>query len=109
MSEPRWTLGPWRLGDDATGKALTIWAAEPGVCITSVFDNRMGDDTPPMSQAKANARLIASAPELYEALAGLLDVLNEYVGWRNTATHEPRETTAENKARAALAKARGEG
>ena len=64
MSKPKWTPGPWRLGDDATGKVLTIWAAKPGMCITSVFDNRMGDDSPPMREAKANAKLIAVAPEL---------------------------------------------
>jgi hypothetical protein len=28
----------------------------------------MGDDTPPMTNAKGNARLIAAAPELYDAL-----------------------------------------
>jgi hypothetical protein len=65
----KYTAGPWRLGDDALhGKALTIWAAEPGMCITSVFDSSMGPDAPPMREALANARLIASAPQLSEAL-----------------------------------------
>jgi hypothetical protein len=45
--------------------------------------------------------------DLVAALDGLLNVLSEYVGWRNTAAHEPRETAAENAARAALDKARG--
>jgi len=54
-----------------------------------------------------NAFLIAAAPDLYEALSDLLAALDAYVGWRNTAAHEPRETAAENKARAALAKAEG--
>ncbi len=65
--------GPWRLGDDALhGKALTIWGAEIGMCITSVFDASMGADAPPMRQALANARLIAAAPQFFEALTTLI-------------------------------------
>jgi hypothetical protein len=43
------------------------------------------------------------APELYEALATLLPLLQR----RKTAAGEPEEAAAEEKARAALAKARG--
>ena len=71
----RWTNGPWRLGNDALhGKELTVWAAEPGICITSVFDGSMGPDAPPMREAIANARLIAAAPELYSALKTVLRI-----------------------------------
>ena len=67
MNKPRWTPGPWRLGEDACGDNLTIWGKYPNVCITSVFDDRMGDDAPPMKEAVANARLIVAAPDLARA------------------------------------------
>lgn len=116
MSE-RWTPGPWRLGNDATGKALTIWGAQSGICVTSVFDDRMGNDTPPMRQAIANARLIAAAPDLVEAAA-----LQEDAEDANANCPEcegdgipelcprcfPLFDAARVKRRAALAKARGD-
>ena len=49
-------------------------------------------------EAKANARLIAAAPELLDALEGLLG-LAERDGWLHIAV---------NQARAAIAKAKGE-
>lgn len=58
---------------DATGQPLSVWAAEDGICVTSVFDIRLGGDAPPLRQAKANARLMAAAPELLAALVALVD------------------------------------
>jgi hypothetical protein len=62
------TIGPWRVGADVRGYNVTVWAAEPGVCITSVFDRSFGPDAPTLKQAVDNARLIAAAPDLLEAL-----------------------------------------
>lgn len=52
------------------------------------------------AEMEANARLIAAAPELYEALDGLLAVVNVRID-------DPR-TAQFDAARAALAKATGE-
>lgn len=108
----KWTPGPW------TRAGSLVYANRPQdggtICqVSEVRHSHLVQHKEPIlgsadgAEIYANARLIAAAPELYEALAGLLDVLSEYVGWRNTAAHEPRETAAEDKARAALAKARG--
>ncbi len=102
MAEPKWTKGPWRLGDDALhGKALTIWAAQPGVCITSVFDASMGPDAPPMREALANARLAAAAPELYDALERILRMPINGVPLRDWEDYNIKEALG------ILAKARG--
>lgn len=102
------TPGPWELihfggpqiGHKATGEAVcTMW----------------GDENDPADQFHANARLIAAAPELYdalifaspivreaqEALCGQGDVCADHDG--NDLLHLLRD-----KIDAALAKARGE-
>ncbi len=97
MSEVKWTPGPWKLDDDGSCDVL----ANSGELLASVY--------PMMSayrQRESNARLIAAAPELYEALWTLLDCLigttkhdlPGYVGSQDTA----------DRIFAALAKARGE-
>ena len=53
----------------------------------------------------ANARLIAAAPELYEALEQMVEIAELTVGWLPTP---PGADGPLIKARAALAKARGE-
>jgi len=82
------TPGPWSVDDPHQ-----IWAESAGeyVAITRVEDW----ETIPREQAEANARLIATAPDLLEAL-------NELIGWQTTAPHE-----AIQAAKAAIAKATG--
>jgi hypothetical protein len=93
MSKTEWAPGPYTF-DENSG---TVYSRQHQIAfVAGGYEGSI-----------ANGCLLAAAPELYEALEELLDVLSEYVGWRNTAAHEPRETAAENKARAALAKARG--
>ena len=66
-----WTPGPWRFLRHEDGRGEEIFgfdvAAENGKSIL-YFD---ADDNP---ETEANARLIASAPELLEALKGLLEI-----------------------------------
>ena len=47
--------------------------------------------------------VVAAAPDLYEALDRLVDLLGNYVGWGQC----DEENAAEDAARKALAKARG--
>jgi hypothetical protein len=56
-------------------------------------------------EAQANARLIAAAPELLEALEALM---RNFVGDRSAANTSGEAGLAADAARAAIAKARGE-
>jgi hypothetical protein len=110
MTEPKWTPGPWqtimhngspreeRQFADASGRPL-------GICHPHV---RGGE--PAMWEAKANARLIAAAPELYDALLYVFEhiadkergPLDLYPAFGLDASR------ALEMCRGALAKARGE-
>lgn len=79
MSEVRHTPGPWKI----TAASFTIKAAAVG---TVVYGN------PDNPNRLADARLIAAAPDLLEALKGVLRVAD-------------RATTEFDAARAAIAKA----
>ena len=91
--QPKWTPGPWRYdrtnGSPTTGEHM-IAGAKPGY-LAEVRDCGSGD-------VRANAHLIAAAPDMAEALDGLLGLLDA------GSLYEPQAYAA----RAALAKARGE-
>ena len=91
--QPKWTPGPWRYdrtnGSPTTGEHM-IAGAKPGY-LAEVRDCGSGD-------VRANAHLIAAAPDLYAALDGLLGLLDA------GSLYEPQAYAA----RAALAKARGQ-
>ena len=91
--QPKWTLGPWRYdrtnGSPTTGEHM-IAGAKPGY-LAEVRDCGSGD-------VRANAHLIAAAPDLYAALDGLLGLLDA------GSLYEPQAYAA----RTALAKARGQ-
>ena len=100
------TSGPWRLGKDEMGELHTVWGAQAGVAITSVFDNVFGPDCPPQAEATANARLIAAAPDLLAALREMVYAATHLSAMDPTGAHDctiSGDTLA--KARAAIAKA----
>ena len=88
-----WTQGPWEVLDHPT-ETCRIRAPHNGMEIGTVFCTDLEDGA-------ANARLIAAAPELYEALQGILEI-----GKRDMSN--PKYDGYFNTAKAALAKARGE-
>jgi len=94
MSETKWTPAPWEYVKLSHG-SVYIRSLVDGVdgYLADVFLSRPGE-------CKANARLIAAAPELYEALLGAIDLIE---------IMSPIEGDEVRKGRAALAKARGEG
>lgn len=132
MSDHKWTPGPWEVEYDPYG----VHVIKMGSAIKSpaqhepqhVIEYEHGcfaeyDDGEPVSdaqlrqfrEAEANARLIAAAPDLYEAAQKALDALvwasaasefqpdgQAHEGWVNIGR------TAIEELRAALAKARGE-
>jgi hypothetical protein len=92
--EVRWTKGPWRF---AGGASSSVTNAE-GDCIATT-----GFTGFPVEERHANARLIAAAPELYEALKAWVDHLDGPVDApTNTLAHERKLMAA---SRAILSKA----
>lgn len=114
--ESKWTSGPWRVEEGTT----VIWsdnAYDPGTnCVGCIVARAAQPPSwrgsrPTEDEQEANAHLIASAPDLYEALKALLPDS----GWANYSDDElRREAELGNgrallllAARAALAKAEG--
>jgi len=95
--QPKWTPGPWRYdrtnGSPTTGEHM-IAGAKPGY-LAEVRDCGSGD-------VRANARLIAAAPDMAEALEKALNFIT------NTESEMGETLPCGDAARAALAKARGE-
>lgn len=98
MTDTKFTPGPWRVGADFESICLdgdssrkftsNGWAK----CVAKVTERSWMEGTQPFH----NAHLIAAAPDLYEALEGVITAM-EGLG------HGPFDAE-----RAALAKARGE-
>ncbi len=89
----KYTKGPWKCGEDAG-----IWAGKLKICTLSYFQDKNNPLHVCVFKTEANARLIASAPELLEALKELYEAVDSCV-----------ELTPEilNIAKQAIAKAEG--
>lgn len=104
MNAPKFTPGPWVVREDAFDgfcvHAPTIEHLTS--CGYVIASNVNGDEPrrPKYGTPKANASLIAAAPELYEALESLVHAV-EAARWPLTA----EQMVPLNTARAALAKA----
>jgi NOL1/NOP2/fmu family ribosome biogenesis protein len=75
--------------------------------VTAVHGYELADIRKDVQEWKANARLISAAPDLVEALE---DAIGDYDAWVKDAHVTPNESLQAwtNKARAAIAKAKGE-
>lgn len=91
------TPGPWLLIDATDDEIAITTDARMADDIVPIVEVQIGWDEPLESEQRANARLIAAAPDLLEACQGLLDALP-------SATTHP----AIKAARAAIAKATGD-
>jgi hypothetical protein len=112
------TPGPWERGYhdtvlvnfDAGGSHFTLLAEGRDCPVALIPDTENGGWGPPTDEHEANARLIAAAPDLLEALKGLLPT-NIDLGNPNIADGLvlPCDVTVGElrKARAAIAKATG--
>jgi len=113
-SEPKWTPGPW----DFSMAKMPV-DGEYDYCISAMMDGerhviseafgRVSEKQRP--NAHANARLIAAAPELYEALETAAEALENYSDVLDGMDGHPRPNDAMKalmEVNAALKKARGE-
>jgi hypothetical protein len=99
MDKPGYTPGPWRVFTTTDGsKLIGIGELNGGGITDCGFGVWRGGD----AEAIANARLIAAAPDLIEALQDIL----EYSGGAASALDDEYVM---DRARAALSKALGEG
>jgi hypothetical protein len=95
MSEAKHTPGPWRVGKGGPNGCPTV-GTEKGLMVAMVSH---GNSHP----TQANARLIAAAPDLLEALEWALDAWDTH-----NRTGDPMQGDWESDAIAAIAKAKGE-
>lgn len=95
MSEKKFTPGPWVVYRDMP---TDVVVSKSGECSLATLDCGCGD----RNTQRANAHLIAAAPELYEALDACLGLI------LNQEMQDGFESQQGHMARAALAKARGE-
>jgi hypothetical protein len=105
------TPGPWahetalNMGYDTPVPYEKITCPQGGYLAKAVNNGRVSDE-----ETKANARLIASAPELLEALEAAYEELEGYAELLQEQGHTEDADAVEavwRKARAAIAKARG--
>lgn len=106
MTDAKWTPGPWSVGfGGQTGRPMTV---NPVLRWGSIAK-------PATAEAEANARLIAAAPDLAEALRlaipFLRDSVDKYgIAWREgdpPVEGDPEDVVVLRAAKAALAKAEG--
>lgn len=106
------TPGPWSHDADHEQTWHPKIKTDPEVFAGAICEvlsnlNVAASDRRMFDEMKANARLIAAAPDLLEALT---DALEDYDAWMKDADVTPNESLQAwtNKARAAIARARGE-
>lgn len=113
MSDTKWTPGPWHLEDDHPKRAAVFVNDGDDWQVAVLYSGRGDADIQDSNGVWqndpvriANARLIAAAPELYEALEG---IANHYDmdGYGEKAWKDLALEMAE-LARTAMAKARGD-
>lgn len=97
------TEGPWIYGDDMRGTARVFAGNQEIVRALSKHGVRRLS----AKEREANARLIAAAPALLEALEILHDETKDYVEINNLG--DPYHNRSMELARAAIAAAKGEG
>ncbi|EKQ6319255.1 hypothetical protein [Pseudomonas aeruginosa] len=99
------TPGPWTISDDHGKRWIETLANDDTICEIHRRDRNVGRHRD--EQFHANSRLIESAPELLEALQGMIEV---YGGQYNDDCLPKSSTELEliQQARSAIAKATGQ-
>lgn len=108
MSANTFTPGPWDI--DAGFLVTRAHCGGVGIPILALFDpsGEAGFITGSPEECRANARLIAAAPDMIEALRGLLERHVQLVTCGDCGTWDVEEEPEVIVARAALSKALGQ-
>lgn len=108
-----WTPGPWRVAPSRDFSGDIGIACPDGIVAECFSAIRVASER--SDEVKANARLIAAAPDLVEALEGYMDCVafaaNPSLANADVLTLKEasdRMSAARDRARAALSRARGE-
>lgn len=111
MSKFKGTPGPWHPAfnrDSEDGVNATSIYSEDGIYVADVYRGYVGSEDLKEVEQKANARLIAAAPELLEALDDLIHLAESAMLRANYDGGEYDIDGELSDARAAIAKALGE-
>jgi hypothetical protein len=103
MGEAKWTAGPWKLVDN--GNDVYACGAGTDDRVVCDFAAPYYAETGPDDTALANAALVIAAPDLYAALEEMVEKGEGCVTGRDDCGPECCRC---GRARAALARARGE-
>ena len=105
MTNAAHTPGPWSYNRDEGGEhGHVVSTGEYNICELPDAGDGASPDT------EANARLIAAAPDLFEAAERALQALQEnYDRYDNCQWHDPDERDAYVALRSAIAKSKGGG
>lgn len=106
MSEAKFTPGPWGLETPFGAPGMFVTVAGPRRTNPIICHVYPGDDEQRSPERLANARLIAAAPEMYQALQECL-TSEGALCWTSREYAEKRIRYMDRIARAALAKAEG--
>lgn len=109
--EAKFTAGPWsvaRVGEGSVDNPHGLWIESVGFSLAEMMDIdvRFLDHNNHRPDQKANAHLIAAAPELYEALTSICDSLRARQGSKLIHIDHDELMKLIPQARAALEKAR---
>ncbi len=101
-NETKWTPGPWVVESTlrANGGDTSVMTGDGAYCIADLHES--GGMARPYEECVANARLVAAAPDMTEALREAI-VCAEAAGWQTL----PRFDLALAAMRAALSAAKG--
>ena len=76
--ENKFTEGNWNVSDDTSECYLV--KSDDGGLIAFVYDGDIDDEAIHMDVVEANAKLIAAAPDLLEALTSILKIVEDSEG-----------------------------
>ena len=104
MNQSQYTPGPWLQSHRKAigGYSTEVYTPDGEVIATVAWYPRRLNETTTGTDREANARLIAAAPELLEALQLYMDAVRNT---KDKPTLMSAIKSADNKARAAIAKA----
>lgn len=110
MTKPKFTKGPWRIGDADDFGDFVVQHDGEALAIASVVNGGVKDYLGRTEEHVANAHLISAAPDMYEALLAAWEFISDEYYASNRPDGEafpPEVRPVVSALSAALAKAMG--